>query len=356
MKLRQAAPPLATLLVLTWAFWSARGLVIPPPPELPRGLTQKPIPEGEAGYRTVDDCRGCHQDAYRAWVKSRHSHAARGDLFQIGFRVEPMKWCLTCHSPGQPDPNIALTHGEGVTCAACHNREGGIATSTPPHRWGRSPHRLVYDPALADGTTCATCHQSDLPLSRNINQDTMDEWTRAGGVENGRCIDCHMPREPGAGHEFVGTRDAQFLARSIPIAARFVDAAGQIELEIAIGPARAGHGVPTGDPFRELAVVWSVEGPDGRPLVRGEELLGRRSRVVEAPGGKRRMLELDERLNAGERRVWRRAIPAGARGPLRARVTAMIRLLAGEMTRLEGFPGLPVETRFAELSVAHPAR
>ena len=348
MKLKpEALFPLAVIGALGLALWVARDVSRAPVHiELPRGLVAAPIPQADSGYERPDECRACHEQAWRAWKFSRHSHAATGDLFHVGFGVEPMRWCLTCHSPQEPDPDRALDHGEGVTCAACHNRPGGLATATPPERWGNSPHRLVYDPGLASGKTCSSCHQSDIPISKNINQDTMDEWKRAGGEKLGRCIDCHMPRAPGTSHQFVATRDADFLKRSIPVEARFMENDGATELEIAIGPARTGHMVPTGDPFRELALVWSVSDAGGQVVASGEELLGRRSRTVKDAAGKPHMQEKDERLAVGERKTWRHPVP-GAKGKLVAQVSAKIRLMAGEMTKLKGFPGFRTETEFA---------
>lgn len=327
----QAVFPLAVFAVLAGVFLMVReGSQVPEAP-LPRGLTARPVPRAESGYNTPADCRGCHEKEWREWKASRHSRAAVGELFAVGFRVEPMRWCLTCHSPEEPDPERALASGEGVTCAACHAREGGIATAKPPEKWGASPHRLVYDAGLKT-EACAGCHQSDIPLSSNINQDTVDEWKRAGGAKLGQCVDCH-------GHQFTATRDAAFLTRSIPVS---VVATGAV-LEIAIGPAHTGHQIPTGDPFREVALVWQVSDARGAVVAQGEDLLGRRSRVANG-----KMVEHDERLGVGERKVWRHAVPRGAQA---ARVRAIVRLMAGEMTRLKSFPGFQVETVFADRTV-----
>lgn len=333
MRIPPAAFPLGVFALLAGAFLLVRESSRAPEAPLPRGLTAKPIPRAESGYGTTADCKGCHEKEWREWKASRHSKAAVGQLFQVGFRVEPMRWCLTCHSPEEPDPERALAQGEGVTCAACHNRENGIATAKPPEKWGASPHRLVYDPGL-ESQACAGCHQSDIPLSSNINQDTVEEWQRAGGAKLGQCTDCH-------GHTFTATRDRRFLESSIPVEASIRDGA----LEIAMGPAKTGHMVPTGDPFREVALVWQVTGASG-VLAQGEDLLGRRSRVLNG-----KMVERDERLAVGERKVWRHPLPKGAQG---ASVKAMLRLMAGEMTRLKAFPGFQVETVFADLRVKIP--
>jgi hypothetical protein len=305
-----------------------------------RGLHPDPIPPAPEGLAQPENCRMCHELEYKQWEGSRHSRAATGDLFRIGFQVEPYQWCLNCHSPEKPVAS-EMASGQGVTCGACHNRSGGIATARPIPQQVQA-HRLVYDPGLTNGKTCERCHQSDVPLGFMVNQDTMEEWRRAGGNRKASCMQCHMRTDTGAfTHLFRGTRDAAFLRRYIPVSAEFTSASGPA-LTITIGPVGALHSVPTGDPFRELVLSWVVRSPD-RLVLSGERVFGRRPPVDRATSAMIRTY--DQRLSAGS--VVRETIPVPSRGGLKAEVRLTLRYIPGHLTALKGFPKVETENCFA---------
>lgn len=343
-------------LLLSIAFWSA--LIVPRlvpdidhPVDLPRGLLVESTPPGPADLRRPGSCRGCHTREWESWSGSRHARAASGELFRIGFQLEPRRWCLSCHAPEEPDP-LHLDEHPGVTCASCHLREDGIATSRPVKDL-EAPHALVHDPGLVRGDACRRCHQSDFPLNPQLaNQDTMVEWERAGGEVFGRCVDCHMgsPGPEGRAHGFPGTRDPDFLRRSLPVQARLLKRDSHHLVEIVVGPARAGHRVPTGDPFRSLALEWEVTSGT-EVAARGEFVLGRRFERRDPTGPPHLIEREDTRLHAGETRVLEAEIPGDPRGPLVLRVKASLRFLPRSMVGGEGWPDIAAETPFLTLTV-----
>jgi hypothetical protein len=346
--------PWVLALIVSIAFWAAviertRVTEVTHPVSLPRGLLVPSKPLGPEDLRRPETCRECHAVEWASWSRSRHAQAARGELFRIGFRLEPRRWCLSCHAPEDPDPRHLDAH-PGVTCASCHLREGGIATARPIAGID-APHALVHDPGLARGDSCRRCHQSDFPLNPQLaNQDTMEEWRRAGGEVFGRCVDCHMsPATPeGRAHDFPGTRDATFLARSLPVKARLRRRGMDDVVEITVGPARAGHRVPTGDPFRAVALAWEVT--SGTAIRgRGEIILGRRFERRDPAGPPRLVEREDTRLHAGEIRVIERVLPPAPPSALTLRVRASLRFLPRWMITGADWPVESVETPFADI-------
>jgi hypothetical protein len=95
------------------------------------------------------ECGACHEEIYREWRTTIHSQAWTDPYFQSDWRFDgSQQICRNCHTPldrQQPqvvlgfrdtdkwdpilEPNPDFNPGlqqEGVTCAACHLREGRI--------------------------------------------------------------------------------------------------------------------------------------------------------------------------------------------------------------------------------------
>jgi hypothetical protein len=325
------------------AFWA--GLIWregTPPPEhpilVPRGhLAPKPAPPP-----APEACAECHADQHRAWASSRHAATSTSPLFALGLAVEPAQWCLSCHAPGETDASRALAHGRGVTCRDCHQKDGAIATTRDPAKIA-APHALVHVPDLAV-SSCEPCHQSDVPLApAMVNQDTMDEWRAAGGARAGTCASCHG----GNNHALPASRDPALLARGVPLSVRLAAEGPDAVVTITLGPVRSGHRVPTGDPFRELAVRWKVEDAAGAALAAGEERLARKDFTERTPG--RDAPGVDDRLRHGEvRRIVTRAAGAASRAS-RASVELALALLPVRFARHPKAPKIPMETPFARV-------
>jgi nitrate reductase cytochrome c-type subunit len=124
----------------------------------------------------ADECAACHQDFYDEWRTTIHSQAWTDPYFQVDWRFDrSQQVCKNCHIPldrqqehivlgfrdkarwdpilvPNPDFDPKLQH-EGVTCAACHLRDGKIVgvlgIQDAPH-----PVQQVDDP----NEMCVQCH------------------------------------------------------------------------------------------------------------------------------------------------------------------------------------------------------
>lgn len=139
----------------------------------PVDTSQKP-----AMFNTLNakECASCHQQFYQEWQTTIHSQAWVEPYFQTDWKFDGSQHsCRLCHTPldrqlpnkvlgyrdtGQWDPilennpdfDVSLQH-EGVTCAACHYRDGkivGVIGNT------NAPHPVkVLDNA---NEVCIRCH------------------------------------------------------------------------------------------------------------------------------------------------------------------------------------------------------
>jgi hypothetical protein len=215
------------------------------------------VPAGLSSL-SATTCKTCHPAAYADWSGSMMAGAMTEPVFLADYvaKGEPFL-CLRCHAPLQQqrpqhvvgllsfDPLVPVGYAnatfdadlqrEGVTCAACHLRDGamvGPSGASAPHRTRKGD------------VDCARCHQLpeaspaiDLALS-----DTHGEHERWGGDEG--CVDCHAP------HRFPGAWDDDTVRRAVELISATATAAG---VEVVIHN-RAGHSVPTGDLARALVV------------------------------------------------------------------------------------------------------
>jgi hypothetical protein len=235
-----------------------------------------------------EDCTGCHKTVAAQWRGSQHATAATDPIFGQSWRNWPKAWCLNCHMPLEADQVAAFSavpdpahvmgarelHGEGVGCVACHVRDGRVLTPSRPSFVAKLFHELREEPALAESSFCAGCHQfnfqrhtPNFPFSYGEEplQNTYREWEASGAAAAGRrCQDCHMPE---GAHTFPGAHSLALLQRSLSVRARRVSDG----LEVTVSAESVGHKVPTGDPFRRL-VVELLEG--GEVVV--EHILKRR--------------------------------------------------------------------------------
>ena len=104
------------------------------------------VPEGLTSLR-AESCGECHREIYEEWKTSIHAHAYQDPFFQAYWKKDKQVWvCLNCHtplenqqatlikdiprgrvekSPQEPNPHYDPEYQkEGVTCAACHVRDG----------------------------------------------------------------------------------------------------------------------------------------------------------------------------------------------------------------------------------------
>ncbi len=125
---------------------------------------------------SATQCAECHPDFYQEWKTSIHSQAWTDPYFQADWQFDGLQHnCRLCHTPldrQQPEKVLAyrdsdkwdpvlvdnpgfdenLQH-EGVTCAACHYRDGKIVgvlgTTNAPHAVQK-----IADP----NQICVRCH------------------------------------------------------------------------------------------------------------------------------------------------------------------------------------------------------
>jgi hypothetical protein len=128
------------------------------------------------GKLSAMECAACHQEFYKEWQTTIHAQAWTDPYFQVDWKFDGAQHtCRLCHTPldrqqphkvlgyrdkdkwdpileDNPDFDREIQH-EGVTCAACHYRNGkivGVLGIT------NSPHlvKKLEDP----NQVCARCH------------------------------------------------------------------------------------------------------------------------------------------------------------------------------------------------------
>jgi len=270
--------------------------------------------------RSVAACGECHERAVQQWRRSRHAVASRNPTFVAAWERWPNGWCVNCHAPlaegqrqalgglARPGAFVAppVTDGsslwdEGVTCAACHLREGELLTAREPTAAAEAAHDLVVEPALAGAAACVGCHEFPLQLhsppaggfslGTTPAQATASEWMTstaavssaavssaavssaavssaavssaavssaavssaavssaaapAAAPEGEVCQDCHMGRN---GHSFPGAHSPDLVRDLLEVSVAREGTA----VALTVAAPGAAHRVPTGDPFRRL--------------------------------------------------------------------------------------------------------
>ncbi|MBX2798118.1 MAG: hypothetical protein KTR31_10625 [Myxococcales bacterium] len=254
----------------------------PPPPTLSEPLFEGslpvdvgPHPEGLANL-SAQGCHGCHPAAFEDWRSGPHGPADLEVLLDVASRSGASA-CTVCHLPlasqhsflpswesprstAENDSWNATLQMEGVTCVACHLRDGRVAVGTAEAARRLGPHTSALAEDLTTSETCGACHQltwpgADLPL-----YDTYGEWSRSAWAAAGvGCSDCHTARE---GHH-VASIDAE-RAVSVLVEAPgsvFVRGGEPMVVTVTLQNTGAGHAFPTGTPFRGVRVLAGLTPP-----------------------------------------------------------------------------------------------
>lgn len=244
-----------------------------------------PIPTG-LGSLSAQGCNGCHFDAHDGWAHSAHATGFADPVFKHGSALAASPMCAECHLPlwvqhterfapieGSPDrlvtaPNEAFDATlaqEGVTCAACHVREGKVVVAEPV---ANAPHPTVVSPQLRDASLCATCHSLTWPGADKPLYDTYGEWERSAYAKAGiTCQACHIGR--GADGGLVAHDVAQPAARAVSLlvdvdTVSLVRGGGPLAVAMRVQNTGAGHAFPTGSPWRIVRVQAALVGPVGK--------------------------------------------------------------------------------------------
>jgi len=238
------------------------------------------LPPGLANL-SAQGCAACHPGTVHRWRQGPHGGPASSALQQaVVDQANPT--CGVCHWPLEQQQPLGFTpsigsvpsttakggfdltlRGEGVTCVACHVREGAVIASTPgPHR---APHPVRYGPELADGSVCGACHQ--LEVDGVALYDTVGEWERSPYAANDiGCLDCHGRRGPdGRSMADHGMVPDGAVALSVLVTAdrtTLVRGGDPLEVTITVQNTGAGHHWPSGGPWSGARLEAALVGHD----------------------------------------------------------------------------------------------
>ncbi|MBS0184136.1 MAG: hypothetical protein JSS39_17255 [Nitrospira sp.] len=277
-------------------------------------IPHQKIPEGLTSLK-AESCGTCHTDIYKEWKTTIHAQAYDDPFFQAYWTKDKHTWvCLNCHTPlenqqptlikeiprdrveravQEPNPHYDADYQrEGVTCAACHVRDGVILG---PFEDAKAPHPTKYDPMFRTTQMCYRCHSVVGGPAQFYNGGpcgTYPEfedgyWSKERGFI---CQNCHMPEieravaiggpvRQGRQHLWRGGHDLSMVKRAIDVKV-VADPAepkpgDKVRLTLTLINAGAGHKLPTGDPDRHFTVEFAVEDQNGKVLEQQSDTMGR---------------------------------------------------------------------------------
>ena len=291
---------------------------------------------------SATECGACHTAFYDEWKTTIHSQAWTDPYFQTDWQFEDARHvCRLCHTPldrqqphrvlgyrdkdrwapileDNPGFDPLLQH-EGVTCAACHLREGKIVgvkglTSAPhPVRKIDDPNQVCVRCHIVEGDRwdtffrfppCGTVAEIKSSRQESPPSDELPQLTRllsagepgpAGGTGEVRvetpselgCVQCHMPlvRRPLVeGGEIRDTRRHHWRGGHDPAMVKSALRAGLEEtgsdsntrrFTFTIVNTGAAHYLPTGTPDRHLSVQLRLLDALGNVMEQEEHLIKR---------------------------------------------------------------------------------
>ncbi len=266
------------------------------------------IPDGLTSI-SAESCGACHQAIHREWSESIHARAWTDPYFQVDWAFENLPPnCITCHTPlADQQEELVVTYRdadlldpvlktnphfdrdlqrEGVTCAACHLREGVIIGV---HEGTDAPHPVKVDRAFLSKTSpCERCHV--------VSGDRWDMFYRlppcgtvAEILEEGRkpdCVGCHLPRvtrpvavggvpREGGRHLFRGGHHPQTVRGALTVEHHRREGEDGEEFVITLTNTGADHYLPTGTPDRHLSLTMQLLDAGGGVLREERHILKR---------------------------------------------------------------------------------
>ncbi len=279
----------------------------------------KPIPYQQipVGLQSLkaEECGSCHVEIYEEWKSSIHAEAFHDPFFQAYWKKDDNIWvCLNCHTPlenQQPTLIQELPRGrvekavqipnyrydpeyqqEGVTCAACHVRDGMILG---PYDDSVAPHPTKFDPSFRTTQVCYRCHNVVSGPMQFYNAGPCGTYPEYEGKffmkEKGLiCQSCHMPEVErpvakdspiryGRRHLWRGGHDPDMVKRAVAVQVQADPPTPQpgeeVKLTLTLINAGAGHKIPTGDPDRFFTVEFTVRDSNGTVVHEQSDTMGR---------------------------------------------------------------------------------
>jgi hypothetical protein len=272
------------------------------------------VPEGLTSLK-AESCGRCHREIYEEWKTSIHSQAYQDPFFQAYWTKDKHIWvCLNCHTPlenqqptlirdiprgrvekahQEPNPDFDPEYQkEGVTCAACHVRDGMILG---PYDDSAAPHPTQFDPSFRTTQICYRCHNVVSGPAQFYNVGPCGTYAEYEGgffmKERGFiCQSCHMPEidrpvakgspiRRGRRHLWRGGHDPDMVKRAVAIqvaAAPSSPKPGEdLNVTLTLVNAGAGHKIPTGDPDRHFTVEFALKDRNGNPIAQQTDTMGR---------------------------------------------------------------------------------
>jgi hypothetical protein len=294
-----------------------------------RPIATTRIPDGLKTL-SAKECGNCHRELFDEWRTSIHQAAWTDPYFQVDFRFDgSQQICKNCHTPldRQQDATVLGFHdaekwnpilapnpdfdpalqSEGVTCAACHVREGAVLgvhgdTAAPhPVRKLDNPNQVCLQCHVVGGNRWDTFYKmppcgtvAEIRLSSGSSPDGRDaqhthrgsgEITVADAAALG-CVECHMPLVRRAvveggevrevrRHLWRGGHDPETVRQALAMElSETPAAAGKRRFVLTVENTGAAHFLPTGTPDRHLLLrLRLLDG--GNVLAEREEKLAR---------------------------------------------------------------------------------
>jgi hypothetical protein len=279
-----------------------------------RAIPLQKVPEGLTSLK-AESCGQCHREIYEEWKTSIHSRSYQDPFFQAYWTKDKHIWvCLNCHTPLEnqqptlvkdiPRGRVEKAHletnphfdaeyqKEGVTCAACHVRDGAILG---PYDDSAAPHPTKFDPSFRTTEVCYRCHNVVSGPAQFYNVGPCGTYAEYEGKffmkERGFiCQSCHMPEidrpvaengpiRRGRQHLWRGGHDPDMVKRAVAIqvtATPSVPKPGEdLNVTLTLLNAGAGHKIPTGDPDRYFTVEFEVVNRNGGRIAQQQSTMGR---------------------------------------------------------------------------------
>lgn len=279
-------------------------------------IPNQEIPEGLTSL-SAEQCGTCHQEHYKEWKYSTHSHAWTDLQFQAELKKESSPFmCFNCHIPLQNQQRYIIEgliegdiyqpvkkinpqydktlQSEGINCASCHVRNNAIIGPTGTVK---APHKTIKDITFLSEQLCISCHNATAVITTTLacSFETGDEWKAGPYFGKKNCITCHMEkvnREIVAGYGKRPSRYHFFPGSGIP---KLVTAKTKSLNGLGIYPSKlddtyskmdsiiftlklinefAGHNVPTGDPERFFKISFILRNEAGTILSTKTERIG----------------------------------------------------------------------------------